>query len=126
MHWGCENWALLHISGMLALSTGLRLWGCTERELFYNSRLLMRNCNCVLGNNMGCQKLCARKNASLIDAIKVMCGYLLCESQEQGLILHPLKIQVGVRVQDLKALEQLIIQPLNESHQVTPYLKART
>lgn len=72
---------------------------------------------------MACQRLCAERHASLIDAIKVMCGYLLCKSQEQGLILHPLQIQVGVRVQDLQALEKLIIQPLNESHQVTPYLK---
>ncbi len=72
---------------------------------------------------MACQRLCAERHASLIDAIKVTCGYLLCKSQEQGLVLHPLQIQVGVRVQDLEALEQLIIQPLNEPHQVTPYLR---
>jgi len=86
----------------------------------------MHNCNCALGIDMACQRVFTEKHASSIDAIKIMCGYLLCKSQEQGLILHPLQVQVGVRVQDLKALEQLIIQPLNESHQVTPYLRACT
>ena len=71
-----------------------------------------------------CQRLCGKRHLPLVDAINVMCDYLLCKSQEQGLVLHPLQIQVGVRVQDLKALEQLIIQPLNEPHQVTPYLRA--
>lgn len=49
-------------------------------------------------------------------------SYLLGEGQEQGLVLHPLQVHVGVGVQDLQALEQLIIQSLNEAHQVAPNL----
>lgn len=49
--------------------------------------------------------------------------HLLGESQEQGLILHPLQVQIGVGVQHLQALEELIIQPLNEAHQVPPHLQ---
>ena len=48
---------------------------------------------------------------------------LLSQSKEQGLVLHSFQVQVGVRVQYLQALEQLIIKPLNETHQVTPYLQ---
>lgn len=51
--------------------------------------------------------------------------YLLGQGQEQRLILHPLQVQVGVRVQDLQALEELIIQPLNESNQVAPDLHGK-
>ena len=52
-----------------------------------------------------------------------MCAYLLSEGQEQGLVLHPLQVQIGVGVQHLQALEQLVVQALNESHQVAPHLR---
>ena len=48
---------------------------------------------------------------------------LLSQGQEKWLVLHPLQVQVGVRVQDLQALEQLVIQALNEADKVTPNLR---
>ena len=48
---------------------------------------------------------------------------LLSQSEEQGLVLHSFQVQVGVRVQYLQAFEQLIIKPLDETHQVAPYLQ---
>ena len=48
---------------------------------------------------------------------------LLGQGQEKGLILHSLQVQIGVRVQDLQALEQLVVQTLNEAHKVTPNLQ---
>jgi len=52
----------------------------------------------------------------------VTASYLLGKGQEEGLVLHPLQVHIGVGVQHLQALEQLIVQSLNESHQVTPDL----
>ena len=54
------------------------------------------------------------------------CPYLLGEGQKEGLILHSLQVHVGVRVQHLQALEELIIQTLNETHQVTPDLRTQS
>ncbi len=80
-----------------------------------------------------CNSLLSLSNSSSCD-LKLKLGYLstmtklslylLSKSQEQGFILHPFQVQVGVRVQHLQALEQLIIQSLNKADQVAPYLQA--